>query len=265
MPLNQRPICAHAHPARNAARRVCCSGQGRFARRRRRLRIAGVNYRGKALREPLAVYWDSRRPLPRYATAFCEMLAAWRAAYWVLGAAVVLIMLPVGLLLYRDRPRSYGVLPDFGGKGVTTGAAKDSIGLTLREAVRARAFWYLASIGFLVNAVGTARLLNHVHALQTAGAERLVAVRLLGVVALSQLLGTLSGGVLALRARVPPARSESTPHEDHRHITVSQCASFLPLLDRPQRRLLGSATRTSMETSFAHQRADIQPQQLNQR
>lgn len=40
------------------------------------LRIARVTYRGKALREPLAIFWDLRRPLPRYATSFCEMLSA---------------------------------------------------------------------------------------------------------------------------------------------------------------------------------------------
>jgi DNA-binding transcriptional LysR family regulator len=34
-----------------------------------------VTYRGESLREPLAIFWDKRRPLPRYATAFCEMLA----------------------------------------------------------------------------------------------------------------------------------------------------------------------------------------------
>jgi DNA-binding transcriptional LysR family regulator len=42
---------------------------------RYKLRIVGVTYRGKALREPLTMYWDKRRPLPRYAAAFCEMLA----------------------------------------------------------------------------------------------------------------------------------------------------------------------------------------------
>jgi DNA-binding transcriptional LysR family regulator len=41
-----------------------------------RLRIAGLTYRGKPLREPLAIFWDKRRPLARYASAFCEMLAA---------------------------------------------------------------------------------------------------------------------------------------------------------------------------------------------
>ena len=38
------------------------------------LRIVGITYRGKPLRERLAVFWDKRRPLPRYAAAFCEML-----------------------------------------------------------------------------------------------------------------------------------------------------------------------------------------------
>jgi DNA-binding transcriptional LysR family regulator len=39
------------------------------------LQVAAVTYRSKPLREPLAIFWDKRRPLPRYATVFCEMLA----------------------------------------------------------------------------------------------------------------------------------------------------------------------------------------------
>jgi DNA-binding transcriptional LysR family regulator len=39
------------------------------------LKIAPIVYRRRALREPLAVLWDKRRPLPRYATAFCQMWA----------------------------------------------------------------------------------------------------------------------------------------------------------------------------------------------
>lgn len=40
-----------------------------------RLRIVQLTYRGQPLREPLTILSDKRRPLPRYATAFCEMLA----------------------------------------------------------------------------------------------------------------------------------------------------------------------------------------------
>ncbi len=39
------------------------------------LKIVGLTYRGRPLREPLTISWDKRRPLPRFATAFCEMLA----------------------------------------------------------------------------------------------------------------------------------------------------------------------------------------------
>jgi DNA-binding transcriptional LysR family regulator len=39
------------------------------------LQIVRVTYRGRPLREPLTILWDKRRPLPRYATVFCEMWA----------------------------------------------------------------------------------------------------------------------------------------------------------------------------------------------
>ena len=40
-----------------------------------RLQVAHVTFQKKRLREPLAVFWDRRRPLPRYAIAFCRALA----------------------------------------------------------------------------------------------------------------------------------------------------------------------------------------------
>ncbi|HUC52018.1 MAG TPA: LysR family transcriptional regulator [Xanthobacteraceae bacterium] len=44
---------------------------------RYRLRIVGLAYRGRPLREPLTISWDKRRPLPRFATDYCGMLAAY--------------------------------------------------------------------------------------------------------------------------------------------------------------------------------------------
>src|SRR5262245_19017325 len=41
------------------------------------VRIVRITYRGKPLREPLMMFWDKRRPLPHYATVFCEMLGAY--------------------------------------------------------------------------------------------------------------------------------------------------------------------------------------------
>jgi DNA-binding transcriptional LysR family regulator len=41
------------------------------------LQLVRVTYRGRPLSEPLTVFWDNRRALPRYARAFCEMWAAY--------------------------------------------------------------------------------------------------------------------------------------------------------------------------------------------
>jgi DNA-binding transcriptional LysR family regulator len=39
------------------------------------LRIEEVTYRGRAIREELAVFWDRRRPLPSHAVRFCDLWA----------------------------------------------------------------------------------------------------------------------------------------------------------------------------------------------
>jgi DNA-binding transcriptional LysR family regulator len=46
-------------------------------RRAFKLQTFSLNFQGKPLREPLAIFWDKRRTLPRYASAFCEMLASY--------------------------------------------------------------------------------------------------------------------------------------------------------------------------------------------
>ena len=44
--------------------------------RRYKLRIVGLTHRRRVLQEPLTISWDKRRPLPRFATDYCVMLAA---------------------------------------------------------------------------------------------------------------------------------------------------------------------------------------------
>lgn len=44
---------------------------------RKGLRVAAIAYRGEPVRVWPAIYWDRRRPLPRYAVAFCDMLGAY--------------------------------------------------------------------------------------------------------------------------------------------------------------------------------------------
>jgi MFS family permease len=122
----------------------------------------------------------------------------WRDAYLALGAAVVVAMLPLGLIFFRNRPQTYGLLPDFG----TAASAKETFeipGMSPAEACRTMMFWYLLAIGILLNAVGTALLLDHVRALQAAGVARASAIALLGVVTVSQVICSLAGGMLVDR------------------------------------------------------------------
>jgi DNA-binding transcriptional LysR family regulator len=44
---------------------------------RYQVRIVGLTYRGRPLREHLTISWDKRRPLPRFAADYCGMLAAY--------------------------------------------------------------------------------------------------------------------------------------------------------------------------------------------
>jgi MFS transporter, OFA family, oxalate/formate antiporter len=37
---------------------------------------------------------------------------SWRGAWVVFGLLVLMVMLPVGWLLFRDKPEQYGLLPD---------------------------------------------------------------------------------------------------------------------------------------------------------
>jgi len=119
----------------------------------------------------------------------------WRVAYLALGAAVVAIMLPVGLMCFRARPQAYGLTPDFG-RVLPANGTLGRNDLTLGEASRRQMFWYLLSISVLANAVGTALLLDHVRALQAAGLARATAIGLLGVITVAQSICVLGGGVL---------------------------------------------------------------------
>ena len=119
----------------------------------------------------------------------------WRVAYLALGAAVIAIMLPVGLMCFRNRPQAYGLTVDFG-KTLPARATMNREDLTLREASRTQMFWYLLSISVLANAIGTALLLDHVRALQSAGLARASAIGLLGIVTVAQAICVLGGGVL---------------------------------------------------------------------
>jgi MFS family permease len=127
----------------------------------------------------------------------------WRAAYLVLAAGVVAIMLPVGLAFYRNGPEEQGVARDFGQPRAGI-MASPAIGFTLAQSVRTISFWYFSAITVLVNGVGTALMLDHVRAMGEAGLARPDAIRLLGAMTTAQAVSTLGSGALIDRFGARP-------------------------------------------------------------
>lgn len=127
----------------------------------------------------------------------------WRVAYVALGAGVLAIMLPVGFLFFRNHPERHKSLPDFGRLPDDKVPAR-SEGITVREALRAPIMWYFLAIAVVVNAVGTALVLDHLRLLDGAGIARSAAISLLGIVPTMQVIAVIVGGFLIDRLGTRP-------------------------------------------------------------
>lgn len=107
--------------------------------------------------------------------------AGWRTAFLYLGVSVLLIGLPVAALTIREHT------------GRRSMARTVDSGVTVRAALRGRAFWLLAAALFLVS-LGQNSALTHMPALLTDrgvdAAAAAVAVSLLGAASLAGRLGT---------------------------------------------------------------------------
>ena len=122
----------------------------------------------------------------------------WRHAYLVLGAVVAATMVPVGLLLFRDRPERFGLHPDLGAPGVRA-AAKPEPAFTRAEAIRTPVFWTISLANVLTNALGTGLLLNHFDLLARGGLTRETAVLMFAPLSITQVVAAVGIGPLVDR------------------------------------------------------------------
>lgn len=75
-------------------------------------------------------------------------LYGWRFTYVILGAMLVLIMLPIGWIFVRDRPEDHGLQPDgidANGKGDEKSSAPIENNWTRAQALRTSSFWLTAA------------------------------------------------------------------------------------------------------------------------
>jgi len=77
----------------------------------------------------------------------------WRAAYAILGLAVLLVPLPTVAAFLKEKPEDLGLLPDGAAlAGFQAPANAGALGLTTSEAWRGSAFWLMVGAFFLVGA-----------------------------------------------------------------------------------------------------------------
>ncbi|WP_089173009.1 MFS transporter [Bosea sp. AS-1] len=126
---------------------------------------------------------------------FLIQLYGWRGAYLALAGIVVVTILPVAAGLFRDRPESFGLLPD-AGLPPPTQVVHVERSFTRDEALRSGVFWLLCAASFLSNAIGTGLLLNHFSIMEKVGLARSSALQLLAPLAGVQIVATLAIGAL---------------------------------------------------------------------
>jgi len=90
----------------------------------------------------------------------------WRTAWFVDGAFLLLVLVPIFFLFVRNRPEDVGQFPDgerpIGDEAIAAASAEAERGLTLRQAFRTFAFWGLAGASVVPSLVVTGLAFNQV-------------------------------------------------------------------------------------------------------
>ncbi|MFC1994998.1 MFS transporter [Chloroflexota bacterium] len=126
----------------------------------------------------------------------------WRGAFLLAAPLMIVIMLPLLLLVLKDRPEQKGLLPY--GQSADPSRPEGSsgtpvTGLSLREATRLPVFWIITLTMFAYGMCQTGALQNQVSILSTQGIALSEAVAAIGLVGLFSGVGKFTFGWLCDR------------------------------------------------------------------
>ncbi len=125
----------------------------------------------------------------------------WRNTYALLGLMELLVMLPLGLLLFRDRPEDHGLKPD--GQLATPkpldGEPVDETHWTRGEALRTSAFWVAVASFATTSLIGTGLYFHMVSLFSSRGLASDVAAAVYLPIAVTSAVVQLGSGYLADR------------------------------------------------------------------
>ena len=139
--------------------------------------------------------------------SFAQQLIArfgWRAAYAILGSAVLLVALPVLLAFLKEKPQDLGLLPDgMPPKNCMAGSETAAQGLTAPDAWRTRTFWLMVCAFFLVSASTQGCVVHLAAMLGDRGTSAQTAALGSSLVGAALLLGRVGTGYLLDRLFAP--------------------------------------------------------------
>ena len=130
-------------------------------------------------------------------------LFGWRMSYALLGGFVLLVMAPLGLVFFRERPERYGLRPD-GRFPVTsvnpaTLPTRAETNWTLGEALRTPVFWLVSGSMALLVLIGTGLFFHMVSLFKDNGLPAAMAATVYTPIAVATAVATLGSGFLADR------------------------------------------------------------------
>ncbi len=130
-------------------------------------------------------------------------LYGWRSTYILLGFLVLLIMTPLGFLLFRDRPESYGLQPDGDERpDATRPAPPVEENWTLAEAMRTPIFWAFLADMISIAMLATGLFFHMVSIFEDNGLDSNVAASVFVPIAVTNAAVALVSGALVGRIRM---------------------------------------------------------------
>ena len=146
----------------------------------------------------MAFGWAGVTSIGPFLTLLAIKAFEWRSTWCVLGLLVWALMLPLLAFVFRNRPEEIGQHVD----GVTKRPDEHvaSIeGMTLRSALRTRAFWIVCAMSAMTGMIGTGILFNVIPLFQAAGRTDFQAIGAIALFGICLAVAQLIGGILADR------------------------------------------------------------------
>jgi MFS family permease len=139
--------------------------------------------------------------LPLVIGAFLIPEFGWRTSYVASGVFVILTITPLSLLIIRQKPEDMGLLADGSDNNqsfdMDTEHGSDSeVGLSLKNALKTRAFWLMALAFFTICTANQALMQNHVPHLSDMGYASRITALALSIVGIGSGIGKFTFGWL---------------------------------------------------------------------